>query len=169
MKIKSILLTLAMLLIVSCTSRTPAPTGAATAVPSLTPSPTHPPTATATATSTPAYPPETRLKEQCLEILPKLPSDFVSSGIVILGRWVGENRRNYETILLDTQGGHYFGLDPVGTRMWQLLRQHGALRPAYEILLTEYNVTPERLEADLLALTSKMIEKGLANIRTAAE
>jgi hypothetical protein len=74
-----------------------------------------------------------------------------------------------ETILLDTQGGHYFGLDPVGTRMWQLLRQHGALRPAYEILLTEYNVTPERLEADLLALTSKMVEKGLASIRTAAE
>jgi hypothetical protein len=74
-----------------------------------------------------------------------------------------------ETILLDTQGGHYFGLDPVGTCMWQLLRQHGALRPAYEILLTEYNVTPERLEADLLALTSKMIEKGLASIRTVAE
>lgn len=42
-----------------------------------------------------------------------------------------------ETILLDTQGGRYFGLDPVGTRMWQLLRQHRALRPAYETLLTE--------------------------------
>ena len=83
---------------------------------------------------------------------------------VVYTQEVGE-----ETILLDIEGGKYFGLDPVGTRMWQLLRQHGALRPAYEILLTEYNVTPERLEADLLALTSKMIEKGLANIRTAAE
>ena len=74
-----------------------------------------------------------------------------------------------ETILLDTLGGLYFGLDPVGTRMWQLLRQHGALRPAYETLLTEYEVAPERLEADLLALTEKMIEKGLAEIRAAAE
>lgn len=70
-----------------------------------------------------------------------------------------------ETILLDTEGGRYFSLDPVGTRMWQLLRQHGALRPAYETLLTEYDVTPERLEADLLALTEKMVAKGLASLR----
>ena len=74
-----------------------------------------------------------------------------------------------ETILLDTQGGRYFSLDPVGSRMWQLLRQHGALRPAYETLLAEYDVTPERLEDDLLALTEKMVTKGLASIRVAAE
>ncbi|MBI3162482.1 MAG: PqqD family protein [Chloroflexi bacterium] len=69
-----------------------------------------------------------------------------------------------ETILLDAQGGRYFGLDPVGTRMWQLVRQHGALRPAYEILLAEYDVDPERLEIDLLALITRMIEKGLASV-----
>jgi hypothetical protein len=74
-----------------------------------------------------------------------------------------------ETILLDTQGGRYFSLDPVGTRMWQLIRQHSALRPAYEAMLAEYDVTPERLEADLLALTEKMIAKGLASLRAAAE
>ena len=74
-----------------------------------------------------------------------------------------------ETILLDIESGHYFGLDPVGTRMWQLLRQHGALRPAYETLLTEYEVAPERLETDLLALTEKMIEKGLVEIQTTSE
>ncbi|PKN92366.1 MAG: PqqD family protein [Chloroflexi bacterium HGW-Chloroflexi-6] len=74
-----------------------------------------------------------------------------------------------ETILLDTQGGHYFSLDPVGTRMWQLMRQHGILRPAYETLLNEYDVTPERLETDLLALVEKMLAKGLASLRPAAE
>jgi hypothetical protein len=74
-----------------------------------------------------------------------------------------------ETILLDTQGGRYFGLDPVGTRMWQLLRKHGALCPVYEILLTEYDVAPERLETDLLALVAKLIEKGLAHIQNTGE
>ena len=74
-----------------------------------------------------------------------------------------------ETILLDIQSGHYFGLDSVGSRMWQLMREHGALRPTYEILLTEYEVAPERLEADLLALAEKMIEKGLVEIRIATE
>jgi hypothetical protein len=66
-----------------------------------------------------------------------------------------------ETILLDTQGGRYFGLDPVGTRMWQLIRKYGVLRPAYETLLTEYEVAPNQLESDLLALVAKMIDKGL--------
>src|SRR5512147_2547809 len=74
-----------------------------------------------------------------------------------------------ETILLDTQGGRYFGLDPVGTRMWQLLRKHEALRPVYETLLTEYDVEPERLESDLLALATKLVEKGLASLQNAAE
>ncbi len=74
-----------------------------------------------------------------------------------------------ETILLDTQGGRYFSLDPVGTRMWQLIREHGLLRPVFEILLTEYDVAPEQLEADLLALVAKMIDKGLAHIKTDVE
>ncbi len=74
-----------------------------------------------------------------------------------------------ETILLDTQGGRYFSLDPVGTRMWQFIREHGVLRPVFEILLTEYDVIPERLESDLLALVSKMIDKGLAHIKTDVE
>ncbi len=74
-----------------------------------------------------------------------------------------------ETILLDTQGGRYFSLDPVGTRMWQLIREHSALRTVFETLLTEYNVAPERLETDLLALVTKIIDKGLARIKTDVE
>ena len=74
-----------------------------------------------------------------------------------------------ETILLDTQGGRYFSLDPVGTRMWQLIREYGVLRRVHETLLNEYEVTPERLETDLLALVAKMIDKGLARIKTDIE
>ena len=74
-----------------------------------------------------------------------------------------------ETILLDVESGKYFGLDPVGTRMWQLLRQHGALRTVYDTMLAEYEVDPERLETDLIVLTEKMIEKGLAELKKDTE
>jgi len=74
-----------------------------------------------------------------------------------------------ETVLLDVESGKYFGLDPVGTRMWQLLREHGTLRTTYETMLTEYEVEPERLEKDLIELTETMIEKGLAEIQTDSE
>ena len=74
-----------------------------------------------------------------------------------------------ETILLDTRGGRYFSLDPIGTRMWQLIRELGTLRLVYETILNEYEVTPEQLETDLLALVAKMIDKGLAHIKTDVE
>lgn len=74
-----------------------------------------------------------------------------------------------ETILLDTQGGRYFSLDPVGTRMWQLIREHGLLRMVHDTILNEYKVMPEQLEADLLTLVTKMIDKGLAYVKTDVE
>jgi hypothetical protein len=88
---------------------------------------------------------------------------LISIPEVVYTQEIGE-----ETILLDTQGGHYFSLDPVGARMWKLIRQHGALRPAYQTLLAEYDVAPEQLETDLLALTEKMIKKELAVIQASA-
>jgi hypothetical protein len=74
-----------------------------------------------------------------------------------------------ETILLDTRGGLYFSLDPVGTRMWNLIREHGSLRVVHETMLSEYDVTPERLETDILALAEKMIAKGLASLAQAKQ
>jgi len=39
------------------------------------------------------------------------------------------------------------------------------LRTVYETILAEYEVTPERLETDLIALAEKMVEKGLTEIK----
>ena len=74
-----------------------------------------------------------------------------------------------EMILLDTEGGTYFGLDPVGTRMWQLICEHGALRTVYDLILEEYDVSPDLLETDLIDLAGKFVEKGLAAIQTTEE
>ncbi len=57
-----------------------------------------------------------------------------------------------ETVILQLKNGTYFGLDPVGTRVWQLLGD--GLSPA-EIcarLAEEYDVAPAVLEADVHCL-----------------
>lgn len=74
-----------------------------------------------------------------------------------------------EVILLDTEGGFYFGLDPVGARMWQLIQEHGTLHTVFDTILVEYEVTPELLESDLLDLANRLVEKGLAVIQSQAE
>jgi hypothetical protein len=66
-----------------------------------------------------------------------------------------------EVVLLNLESGKYYGLDEVGARMWTLLAQHGALEPVYQALLEEYDVAPERLQHDLLALVDDLVKHGL--------
>ncbi len=69
-----------------------------------------------------------------------------------------------EAILLNLETGKYYGLDQVGTRMWNLLSQHGQVEPAYWVMLEEYNVTEEQLREDMLGLVDKLASHGLVQI-----
>jgi len=66
-----------------------------------------------------------------------------------------------EAVLLNLKTGVYLGLNPVGTRIWQLLQEDGALSRVMEIMLREYNVAEEALARDLLDLVGQMEEQGL--------
>jgi hypothetical protein len=66
-----------------------------------------------------------------------------------------------ESVLLDMDSEQYFGLDEVGTRIWQLLTEHGRLADVYAALLDEYEVEPEQLRRDLLDLTALLAERRL--------
>ena len=66
-----------------------------------------------------------------------------------------------ETVLLNLQSERYYGLDDVGTRMWQLLAENGDVAAALAQLLQEYAVEPAQLEADLAALIGRLAEAGL--------
>ena len=74
----------------------------------------------------------------------------------VLLQQVGE-----ESVLLNTQKECYFGLDPVGTRMWEVLTKAGTVEAAYEELLGTYDVDAERLRRDLEGLIEKLMENGL--------
>ena len=62
-----------------------------------------------------------------------------------------------EAVILSLDSGQYYGLDAVGTRLWTLLGEHGALAPAYQALLEEYDVAEETLRADVLRLVNELI------------
>lgn len=69
-----------------------------------------------------------------------------------------------ETVLLNLKTGTYFGLDPVGTRVWQLLGNHGSLAQVLEVMLGEYDIDLECLEHDLLELCSQLCANGLGEL-----
>ena len=66
-----------------------------------------------------------------------------------------------ETVLLDLNNEKYFGLNEVGTRIWQLLQKENNLEKIYEILLDEYEVDAKQLRKDFDDIINQLMESGL--------
>jgi hypothetical protein len=66
-----------------------------------------------------------------------------------------------EAVLLHLERGLYFGLDPIGTRVWETLVQHGCARPALGPLAAEFDVTGETLTSDVTRLLAELVDSGL--------
>ncbi len=66
-----------------------------------------------------------------------------------------------EAVLLDLASEQYFGLDPVGTRIWSLIDGQTSLARIHTTLCAEYDAEPARIGQDLLALTQSMADAGL--------
>jgi hypothetical protein len=69
-----------------------------------------------------------------------------------------------ETVLMDLESENYFGLDEVGTRIWQLIGQTNDLQAIYQTLLTEYEVKEDRLQQDLDVLLGQIAGLGLITL-----
>jgi len=72
-----------------------------------------------------------------------------------------------ELLLLNTTTGVCVSLDPMGSRMWQLIQEQHALHKVLDALLHEYEVTEAQCEQDLLSYVAQMLEDGF--VETVAE
>jgi hypothetical protein len=73
-----------------------------------------------------------------------------------------------ESAILNLKNTVYYGLDPVGARIWNLLQQPQTVGDLRDALLAEYEVDTDRCERDLLGLLEKMLDEGLIQVRSAA-
>ena len=69
-----------------------------------------------------------------------------------------------EMVLLDMNSENYFGLDEVGTAIWQAMQEKKRLKEVYDTLLEQYAVEPEVLKKELLEFTQELSESGLLKI-----
>ncbi len=70
-----------------------------------------------------------------------------------------------EAIILNLATGNYFGLDGVGTRLWALLTESGALQGAVDAMAAEYEIDRPALERDVLDLVDALVDKGLVQVK----
>jgi hypothetical protein len=66
-----------------------------------------------------------------------------------------------ELVILDPAGGNYFGINPSGTRILEILISAESFESCVESIAVEYEVEKSKAANDLAAFISKMKEKGL--------
>ena len=70
-----------------------------------------------------------------------------------------------EAVILNLDTESYLGLDDVGTRMWTALTSQPSIQAAYDLLLAEFDVSPETLRADMERLIGEMLGHGLITLK----
>ncbi len=73
-----------------------------------------------------------------------------------------------ESVILDLDSEQYFGLDEVGTRIWQLITEADSIGATIDELVAEYDVEAEVLREDLSELIDTLVDKGLLSIAPGA-
>lgn len=71
-----------------------------------------------------------------------------------------------EVVLLDLDGGAYFGLDPVAAAVWRSLEETGSVDDAVAAVCAEFDVDETRARADVGVFVERLVTKGIAT-RTA--
>lgn len=69
-----------------------------------------------------------------------------------------------EAVILQLKNGVYYGLNAVGTTVWNALQQPRTVAELNRLLQDEYEVEGERCENDLRQLLEKLAEAGLVEI-----
>ena len=69
-----------------------------------------------------------------------------------------------ETVILGMTRSRYYGIDPLGSRVWALLQSPTPVSTVVRAITEEYEVSPERCEADLLAFIQRLVDEGLAEV-----
>lgn len=72
-----------------------------------------------------------------------------------------------ETALMSIHNGAYYGLDPVGSRIWELIEQPRLVAAVVDQLLTEFAVTRPVCEAQVLAFLQRLAEAKLVRFADA--
>ena len=67
-----------------------------------------------------------------------------------------------EAVMMSIEKGAYFGLNPIATRIWDLIEQPCTVADLIKTISEEYEVTDEQCTADVQEFVADMIKRGLA-------
>ena len=69
-----------------------------------------------------------------------------------------------ETVMMSIENGEYYGLDPIGSRIWEIIENPIEVTKLIEMLLDEFEVSREQCQEDTLEFLNHLFEKKLLTI-----
>ncbi len=69
-----------------------------------------------------------------------------------------------EAAILDVKDGIYYGLDPVGAKIWNLIQKPVVLEDVVKIIMNEYDVDKDRCTNDIFELVEELLDNRLVKI-----
>ncbi len=72
-----------------------------------------------------------------------------------------------EAVILSLADGVYYGLDPVGARVWQMMEEPRTVAELRDAVVAEWEVDAPTAERDLLDLLAELAARGLVEVRPA--
>lgn len=69
-----------------------------------------------------------------------------------------------EAAILNIESGIYFGLDPIGSKIWNSIQNPCKISNLVNMIMSEFDVEEEKCENDVIELINELIENGLAKV-----
>ena len=69
-----------------------------------------------------------------------------------------------ETVMMSMEKGEYYGVNPVGRRIWELLATPGTAAGICEVLFEEYKVSRVQCCQEVLAFLTHLAEKDIIKV-----
>ncbi|MDH3734022.1 MAG: PqqD family peptide modification chaperone [Gemmatimonadota bacterium] len=88
-------------------------------------------------------------------------SEITLDSVVVAGPDQVSTGVEEDAVLLSLRDSTYYGLNPVGARIWSLLSEPVLVSQIVETLLSEYEVARDECEADVLDVLGELFERGL--------
>lgn len=75
------------------------------------------------------------------------------------------NEVDGEVVMLSIENGEYYGMDQVGSRIWELIEQPIKIKELVACLIQEYKASEEICTTDLLSFISKLRDKKILIVK----
>ena len=85
----------------------------------------------------------------------------IMKGLFVVSDDAVESAVGDETVILHLVNGTYYGLDPVGTKIWNLIKAEVSTTDMCQKLAKEFDVDLETIEADVSSFLTELLSEGI--------